>query len=163
MNPTVRVNRLNESAKIPYREYINDSGADLYSTEDVIIPSFEGRLISTSIKMNIPEPTIVFDSNGDEIELVWEIQIRSKSGKASKRNLFVLNSPGTIDSGYLDEVKVNLFNLSEDDQPIYVGEKIAQAVLSPVVCCDYYETGLSVPQVNPKNERGKNGFGSTGF
>jgi dUTP pyrophosphatase len=73
----------------------------------------------------------------------------------------VLNSPGTVDSGYLGEVKVILFNVNNHEVKINKGMKVAQAVLSPVVNGKW----VSLEERNEINEkdRGSNGFGSTGI
>ena len=64
---------------------------------------------------------------------IYEIQVRSKSGLALKQGLMVLNSPGTIDQGYTGEIQVILFNTSKEKVKIEKGQKVAQAVLCPVV------------------------------
>ena len=73
----------------------------------------------------------------------------------------VLNSHGTVDSGYLGEVKVILFNVNNHEVKINKGMKVAQAVLSPVVNGKW----VSLEERNEINEkdRGSNGFGSTGI
>lgn len=87
----------------------------------------------------------------------YELQIRSRSGTSFKKGLVVLNSPGTIDADYRGEVCILLHNGSMDRQVVYHGERIAQAVLCPVV-------QASFSRVNKLDEtvRGAGGFGSTG-
>lgn len=157
----ILVNKLSRNARLPERAHPGDSGADLFSTKNTIIPPFESKKIETSIRLAIPAPTPVKTLDGKLLELVWEIQIRSKSGMAAKRSLFVLNSPATIDSGFLGELEVILFNLSCSEQTISIGDKIAQAVLCPIVCCDYKEEGADFFDAL-ESDRGGDGFGSTG-
>jgi dUTP pyrophosphatase len=80
---------------------------------------------------------------------------------ALNQGLFVLNSPGTVDSGYLGEVKVIIFNTTTEKVKIVKGQKIAQAVLCPVV------NGKWVSLIQTKSmddkDRNDNGFGSTGL
>jgi len=131
----------------PKYAYESDSGFDLYSTEDMWIFKNDRKLISTGIHLNIPEG--------------YEVQIRSKSGLALKQGLMVLNSPGTIDQGYLGEIQVILFNTSNDKVKIEKGQKIAQAVLCPVVSGKWVNF-IEKNKLEEK-DRNSNGFGSTGI
>jgi dUTP pyrophosphatase len=144
---TIQVELLNEDAKFPEYAYPSDSGFDLYSMEDLEIGPFGRALIPTGIKLSIPEE--------------FEIQVRSKSGLAINHGLMVLNSPGTVDSGYNGEIKVILFNTNNHKVVISKGMKIAQAVLSPVVNGKYVNL-IEVDKVTD-GDRGDNGFGSTGL
>lgn len=138
--------KLNPDAVSPTYAYESDSGFDLYSTEEVILKPFERRLVPTGLSFDIPEG--------------YEIQVRTKSGLALKQGLMVLNSPGTVDQGYTGEVKVILFNASNEQQKVEKGMKIAQGVLSSV------ESGKKVALIEDNfedKERGANGFGSTGI
>ena len=86
-----------------------------------------------------------------------EVQIRPRSGLAAKKNITVLNTPGTIDADYRGEVKVILINLGKESFIIENGERIAQMVVCPVVQADLEE----VKELS-STERGLGGFGSTG-
>lgn len=137
--------KLTEDAITPSYAYESDSGFDLYSTEEVTLQPFERRLVPTGLSFDIPEG--------------YEIQVRTKSGLALKQGLMVLNSPGTVDQGYTGEVKVIIFNASNEQQKIYKKMKIAQGVLCSV------ESGKKVALIEDNfedKERGANGFGSTG-
>jgi dUTP pyrophosphatase len=90
-----------------------------------------------------------------------EIQVRPKSGLALKEGLTVLNTPGTVDAGYDGEVKVIIYNTNPQSYQIKKGQKIAQAVLCPVINGKFV-TLHEVIELNEK-ERGSNGFGSTGI
>ena len=87
----------------------------------------------------------------------YEIQIRPRSGLASKNNITVLNTPGTIDSDYRGEIKVIIYNHGNDDFIINNGDRIAQIVLCPIINMELKEV-----KVLPKTIRGEGGFGSTG-
>ena len=130
----------------PKYAYTSDSGFDLYSTEDVWIHASDRKLISTGIHLDIPEG--------------YEVQIRSKSGLAVKQGLFVLNSPGTVDEGYTGEIQVIIFNTTDEKIKIEKGQKIAQAVLCPVVSGKWIKF-VEVENILSK-DRNENGFGSTG-
>ena len=87
----------------------------------------------------------------------YEIQIRPRSGLAVKKNISVLNTPGTIDSDYRGEIKVILFNHGNENFIINNGDRIAQMVLTPIIKMELEETNNL-----PKSIRGESGFGSTG-
>ncbi len=133
--------------KEPEYAYGSDSGFDLRSTEDIWIFGGERKLIPTGLRFDIPDG--------------YEIQVRSKSGLALKQGLMVLNSPGTVDSGYQGEVKVILFNTSKENIKIEKGQKIAQAVICPVVNGKWVNL-VKVEEIGEK-DRNSNGFGSTGL
>ena len=87
----------------------------------------------------------------------YEIQIRPRSGLAAKNNISVLNTPGTIDSDYRGEIKIILFNHSNDNFIIKNNDRIAQMVLTPIIKMELEETNEL-----PESIRGEGGFGSTG-
>ena len=141
------VELIHEDAKVPTYAYPSDSGFDLRSTVEINIPPFGRALVPTGIKLSIPEE--------------YEIQIRPKSGLAINQGLTVLNTPGTVDSGYVGEIKVIMFNTNNETVTVSKGMKIAQAVLCPVVCGKYVSIELT-DKVEDK-DRMDNGFGSTGL
>ena len=141
------VELVHEDAKVPSYAYPSDSGFDLRSTVEINIPPFGRALIPTGIKLSIPEE--------------YEIQIRPKSGLALNQGLTVLNTPGTVDSGYVGEIKVIVFNTNNATVTVSKGMKIAQAVLCPVMCGKYVSIEL-MDKVENK-DRMDNGFGSTGL
>ena len=141
------VELVHEDAKVPLYAYPSDSGFDLRSTVEINIPPFGRALIPTGIKLSIPEE--------------YEIQIRPKSGLALNQGLTVLNTPGTVDSGYVGEIKVIVFNTNNATVTVSKGMKIAQAVLCPVMCGKYVSIEL-MDKVSDK-DRMDNGFGSTGL
>ena len=136
----------NEDAIDPQYAYPTDSGFDLYSTKEVWIDSFGRELIPTGIHIDVPEN--------------YEIQVRSKSGLALKQGLMVLNSPGPIVQGYTGEIQVILFNTSKEKVKIEKGQKVAQAVLCPVVAGKWIKL-IPLENIEDK-DRNNNGFGSTG-
>ena len=87
----------------------------------------------------------------------YEIQIRSRSGLALKSGVFVLNTPGTVDSCYRSEIGVILFNASNDVFEVSQGDRIAQAVLAKVSLIEWNEV-----ESLDETDRGGGGFGSTG-
>ena len=129
----------------PMPEYQNkgDAGLDIRSNEDVSIRSFGWETIGTGLYIIIP--------------FGYEGQMRSRSGLAAKKGIQVLNSPGTIDSGYRDELKVILINHSHWGYKVNKGDRIAQLVISPMTQAKLEE----VYELNKDDNRG-GGLGSTG-
>ena len=143
----VPVNYINDSEnQNPEYAYDSDSGFDLRSTEEIWVQANDRRLIPTGLRFDIPDG--------------YEIQVRSKSGLALNQGLMVLNSPGTVDSGYQGEIKVIIFNTTKDRIKIEKGQKIAQAVLCPVLNGKWVDL-VKVESIQEKDRNDK-GFGSTG-
>ena len=143
----IQIELLNEDAIFPEYAYPTDSGFDLYSTEEVKLAPFGRALVPTGLKLSF--------------DIGYEIQVRPKSGLALKQGITVLNTPGTVDSGYNGEIMVIVFNTNQTEFTIPKGMKIAQAVLCPVVNGKYVNLQL-VDKIENK-DRGANGFGSTGI
>ena len=143
----IQIELLNEDAVFPEYAYPTDSGFDLYSTEEVKLSPFGRALVPTGLKLSF--------------DIGYEIQVRPKSGLALKQGITVLNTPGTVDSGYNGEIMVIVFNTNQTEFTIPKGMKIAQAVLCPVINGKYVNLQL-VDKIEDK-DRGANGFGSTGI
>ena len=143
----IKFKKLSEDAKSPSYAYELDSGFDLYSTEKFVLGPFGRALVPTGLSFDIPEG--------------YEIQVRPKSGLAINMGLTVFNTPGTVDRGYLGEIKVPVFNTNNSSITIEKGMKVAQAVLCPVVCGKF----VKFDEVDSlgDSERGDKGFGSTGI
>ena len=165
---TIQVEKCSEDTKIPTYARVGDAGMDIYSTEEVTLAPSEKRLIGTGIKVAIPEG--------------YEIEVVPKSGIALKTGLKVSNSPGTIDSGYRDEIKVIIENsepsikdieytfdnngnpviksiLHGKSYTIEKGQKIAQIILKEVPMINFQEV-KNISEIS--GDRG-GGFGSTGL
>jgi dUTP pyrophosphatase len=140
----VKVKLLSNSAIIPEYQTKGSVGFDLHSTRDFIIYPNETVLVPTGISVSIPDG--------------YEIQIRPRSGLAVKHGITVLNAPGTIDSDYRGEIKVALINLGSRDVSFKLGDRIAQAVIAPVVKGNFTQVDTL-----DETERGSCGFGSTGM
>ena len=149
--------RIRKEAKLPVRAHLTDVGMDifycpngnnpgkLYETNDFWIPGRESRVLSTGLKVEVPSG--------------YMLEIKNKSGVASKRQLIV--GACVIDPGYDGEIYINLHNLGTQTQIIKSGEKIAQAVLIPIIHCSVEEV-FEEDELNFNTERGAHGFGSTG-
>ena len=129
----------------PLPEYQNkgDAGMDIRSNEDTTIRAYGWSVIATGLYIIIP--------------FGYEGQMRTRSGLAAKNGIQVLNSPGTIDSGYRDELKVILINHGHWAYEVKTGDRIAQLVISPMTQAQLEE----VYELNKDDDRG-GGLGSTG-
>ena len=141
----VLIKKLNQKVKIPSYKPTGSSGVDLeaFLENPIEIEPNKSALIPTGLAIAIPEDT--------------EIQIRPRSGLAAKKNISVLNTPGTIDSDYRGEIKIIVYNHGDTDFMVNNGDRIAQMILSPVLKMKLEETDKL-----PETIRGKGGFGSTG-
>jgi len=139
----VKIKRVSPNAILPIYKTHGSSGMDLCSIEKIDIGINEIKLVSTGIAVAVP--------NG------YEAQVRSRSGLALK-GIFVLNSPGTVDSDYRGEVKVILANFGSDVFHIEKGDRIAQLVIAPVIHAELVEVDNLDSTL-----RGGGGFGSTGI
>ena len=121
------------------------SGMDLMALlkEPIILKPNSSCLVPTGL-------AVAFPNN-------FEIQIRPRSGLAAKKNISVLNTPGTIDSDYRGEIKVILFNHGKNNFLINNKDRIAQMILTPVIKMELQEA-----EELPGTVRGEGGFGSTG-
>lgn len=142
----VKVERENVTAQLPKYAASNrrggNTGADLYSVENVTVYAHTVKMISTGLRVEVP-PGV-------------DMQIRSRSGLASK-GIFVINSPGTIDPDYRGEVKILLYNTSDIPYEVAIGDKIAQAVFAKFLVAEFVEENVSFTTI-----RGEGGFNSTG-
>lgn len=164
----VKIKRIREEVALPEYKSALASGFDLAAAEDVIIKPGETVLVPTGIAVEIPAG--------------YELQIRPRSGISKRTRLRLPNTPGTVDADYRGEVGVLVENtvpptkasgsvvISVDGQLIetndlypvgtYIirkGDRIAQAVIAPVVRAEFVE----VDELS-ETERGAGGFGSTG-
>ena len=141
----VLIKKLNQAVKLPNYETDGASGMDLiaFTREPIIVKSKTCSLIPTGL-------SVAFSKD-------YEIQIRPRSGIALKKNISVLNSPGTIDSDFRGEIKIILYNHSENDFIVNNGDRVAQMILCPIVKMNLVET-----EDLPNTIRGEGGFGSTG-
>lgn len=130
---------------LPEYAHMDDSGLDIcaFLEEDLIIKPGERALVQTGIYVAIPDG--------------YEFQVRSRSGLALKKGIFVLNSPGTIDAGYRNSIGVILYNSSKDDFTVKNGDRIAQLVLQAVPMVIWQEV-----ESLDDTERGMGGYGSSG-
>lgn len=130
-----------------FPEYATEgsSGMDVraYLEATKTVKPFERTLIPTGLFIELPEG--------------FEIQIRPRSGLAIKQGITCLNSPGTIDADYRGEIKIILINLSQEEQVIHSGDRIAQMVIQKVDKIKWQPVEFVT-----ETERNQGGFGHTG-
>lgn len=123
------------------------AGADIHAALDhgevVAIPPFCRHIIPTGITVEIP--------------VGYHMEIRSRSGLAANKGVFVLNAPGTIDCDFRGEIKIILFNSGAEPFSVSRGDRIAQMVLMP-----NFQASWLVSKALGETARGAGGFGSTG-
>jgi dUTP pyrophosphatase len=121
------------------------SGMDVraFINETITLQPLERTLIPTGLFIELPQG--------------FEAQIRPRSGLAIKQGITCLNTPGTVDADYRGEIKIILINLSNENQSVNNGDRIAQMVIQKVEKIDW---SLSVEL--EQTERNAGGFGSTG-
>ncbi len=141
----VSLKKLNDRAVVPTYGSPFSAGGDLYSAEEseVVIGPGKTAMIGTGLAMEIPEGYVGL--------------IYARSGLATKRGLAPANKVGVIDSDYRGEIKVALYNQSDEPQAVAAGERIAQIVIAPFLHAEY-----EVKETLSDTERGEGGFGSTG-
>ena len=142
----VRFRKTKPEVILPQYETEGASGCDVRAflpEGPLVIPSGEWRLVPTGLCAEIP--------NG------YEIQVRPRSGLSYKHGITCLNTPGTIDSDYRGEIKVNLINHSKNDFVVENGMRIAQFVIAKVE-----KASFIIADDLSSSERGDGGFGSTG-
>ena len=148
-----------EGIELPEYSNFGDAGMDIRAAVDIEILPGETVVIPTGLKVAIP--------------LGYEIQVRPRSGISLKTPLRLLNSPGTIDSGYRDEVGVIMHNSSKEGNEVYSisekgnkegiysikkGDRIAQFVLNEVPVIKW----KAVETVKSEGINRGGGFGSSG-
>ena len=151
MDPTIApvlpvpLRRLDPDLPVPGYAHHGDAGADLLAREGVVLRAGGGRaLVPTGVAVALPEGYAGF--------------VQPRSGLALKHGVTCLNTPGLIDCGYRDELKVLLVNTDPDaDYEIHRGDRIAQLVIQRVEQADF-----TVVDELPDTTRGGGGFGSTG-
>jgi dUTP pyrophosphatase len=139
----LRFKRIHPDAVLPAYAHPSDAGMDIRSVENLVIPAGKRALVHTGLVMLLPP--------------LYEAQVRPRSGLALKNGVTVLNTPGTIDSGYRGEVGVILANLGEESFEVKKGDKIAQVVIAPVT-----QSTIEEADSIDETDRGAGGFGSTG-
>jgi dUTP pyrophosphatase len=142
---SVLVRRLDADLALPAYAREGDAGADLLARHDAVLRPRGGReLIATGIALALPHGYAGF--------------VLPRSGLALRHGVTCLNTPGLIDAGYRDELRVLLVNTDpETAYDVKRGDRIAQLVVQPVEQCTFVEADAL-----PGSARGLGGFGHSG-
>ncbi len=143
---TIEVNIVNTSKnELPVYATTGASGMDLraFLAEPVTLQPLQRALVPTGLFIQLPDG--------------FEAQVRPRSGLALKQGITCLNTPGTIDADYRGEIKVILINLSQENQVIENGDRIAQLVLQKTEKIQW-----QLVEALSETERNSGGFGHTG-
>lgn len=134
--------------QLPERKTSGSCGSDLKALFDGVIPA-HGMLtgVRTGIKIKPSRKCVG-----------W---ITPRSGMSTE-GITIINSPGEIDSDYRGELQINFANFSDTDYKFKAGDRIAQITFAPVFFGDFNIVDEFSPE-KVHNERGENGFGSTGM
>jgi dUTP diphosphatase len=140
----VPLTRLDPGVPMPGYAHPGDAGADLVTTTDVVLAPGERIVVGTGIAIALPPGYAGF--------------VHPRSGLAARAGLSVVNTPGTIDSGYRGEIRVCLIN-HDPTEPLKLtrGDRIAQLIVQRVETAQFVEVGELDDSV-----RGIGGYGSTG-
>ncbi|MFD0776054.1 dUTP diphosphatase [Streptomonospora algeriensis] len=140
----VLIRRLDPDLPLPAYARPGDAGADLVTTEDVVLGPGQRAVVGTGIAIALPEGYAAF--------------VHPRSGLAARCGLTLVNAPGTVDAGYRGEVRVTLLN-TDTETPVKLtrGDRIAQLVVQRVEQARFREV-----EALPESVRGADGFGSTG-
>lgn len=141
----IALRRLDPDLPLPTAQHLGDAGYDLHAREDVTLAARGGRaLVPTGIAIAIPEGCAGF--------------IQPRSGLALRHGVTCLNTPGLIDAGYRDELKVLLVNTDSGvDYTIHRGDRIAQLVIQRFEVVEW-----EVVEDLGESRRSTEGWGSTG-
>ena len=144
--PEVLIKIINQSDNdTPHYATPGSAGMDLRANlvEPVRLKPMQRQMIPTGLFIELPDG--------------YEAQVRPRSGLANKKGITCLNSPGTVDSDYRGEIRVILINLSNEEQVIEHGERIAQMIVSK-----FEKIKWELVQQLNETQRGDGGFGHTG-
>lgn len=139
--PILKFEKTDEHAKLPTKNNESDTGYDVYSVEDKVIPAKGSAIVGVGLKFaHIPEG-------------YW-VKVESRSGLGFKYG--VSAHPGIIDNGYRGDAGIKLYNNSDTDYEVKVGDRIAQFVI-------YMNIHMHVDWGTVEaSARGEKGFGSSG-
>ena len=140
----VKVKKLNSKAIIPTKAHSTDACMDLYAIEPVVFRPGEVKYVRSGLAFEIP--------------VGYYIEVKPRSGLASKQQLIILNSPAIIDSDYRGEVMIYMKSLNgTENVVINEGDRYAQMSLKKVIDFEFEEVDNLT-----ETKRGAGGFGSSG-
>ena len=141
----IPVVRLDPELPLPKCAHEGDAGYDLYAREPAHVEARGGRaVVPTGSALALPPGYGGF--------------VLPRSGLALRHGITCANSPGLVDAGYRDELRVILVNLDPSNAfDVARGDRIAQLVVQKVETIEW-----DVVDALDDSARGLGGFGSTG-
>lgn len=141
MSAPIRVKKLSDTATIPTRGSEVAAGWDLYASQELVVPARGKAIITTDIAIAVP--------------VGFYGRVAPRSGMAWKKHTDI--GAGVIDADYRGPVGVVMFNHSDEDLQIEVGDRVAQLVIEQISMAPLTEVDSL-----DDTERGEGGYGSTG-
>lgn len=137
----LRFEKTNSEAVLPCKNHDNDTGLDVASVVNITIPAKGSAVVDVGLKFSYIEPGY------------W-VKIEGRSGLGFKHG--IMPHPGIIDEGYRGDAGVKLYNLTDKDYEVKIGDRVAQFVV-------YTNHPVNVSEGTIVNsDRGEKGFGSSG-
>jgi deoxyuridine 5'-triphosphate nucleotidohydrolase len=139
--PKLKFEKTHDLAKLPTKNHESDTGYDVYSIEDIVIPARGSAVVNVGLKFaSIPDG-------------YW-VKVESRSGLGFKHG--IMAHPGIIDCGYRGDAGVKLYNMTDNEYQVKAGDRIAQYAI-------YLNFSMPVEWGNAEESaRGEKGFGSSG-
>jgi dUTP pyrophosphatase len=141
----VRVRRLHPTVPLPAYQSAGAAGFDLAASEDIAVAPGTVVLVPTGLVIQVPAG--------------YFLAVFARSSTPIKRGLMVANGVGVVDSDYCgpqDEVKIEVFNFTDETVHVKAGDRIAQGLFIPVARAEWHEAGEDL------REGSRGGFGATG-
>jgi deoxyuridine 5'-triphosphate nucleotidohydrolase len=139
--PVLKFEKTHPDAQLPSKNHNEDTGYDVYSVEEKVIPARSSAVVNVGLKFAyIPEG-------------YW-IKVESRSGLGFKHG--IMAHPGIIDNGYRGDAGIKLYNNTDNDYTVNKGDRVAQFVI-------YFNISMPVDWGKvEETSRGDKGFGSSG-
>ena len=137
----VKFKKTNDNAVIPSKNHDDDTGLDVTSIVDIVIPARGSAVVDVGLKF-------AFIDHG-----FW-VKVEGRSGLGFKYG--IIPHPGIIDQGYRGDAGIKLYNFTDKDYEVKAGDRIAQFVVYKNYNIEVYEGDII------KSKRGESGFGSSG-
>ena len=156
----IKIKRLTPTALIPTKAHASDACFDLYlDAPDALYHEWNGGVeikAARGIKIRPHETVMLHTGIATEIPFGYYMAIYARSGLSCKQGLRLANSVGIVDCQYRDEIKVALYNDSNETRIVHHGDRIAQCMIAPVLATNFVE----VDELSDDSRGG--GFGSSG-
>jgi len=137
----VKFKKTNDNAVIPSKNNESDTGLDVSSVEDKVIPARGSAVVDVGLKFAF-------------IDLGFWVKVEGRSGLGFKHG--IIPHPGIIDQGYRGDAGIKLYNNTDKDYEVKAGDRIAQFVVYR-----NYPVEVSEGEI-VESARGEKGFGSSG-